>query len=275
MVTCTIAYFSQKGSTAKIAKTISDRLRDIGWSVDTSNLAEDLQSMEKSDVIGIGTPTFFFHAPSLVREFIEALPDLDGRPFFVFALYSLHVGDTGNEIRKKLLEKGGQDLGYFKSRGTNHFPGYTRKGILFCSENPSEEELGKAREFADEIARRYQDKDGNVETFDPSPPMMYRLERLASSRWLTDHLMSRTFVVDKESCIKCGKCVDACPTDNVHLDEEGFPEWGQDCILCLSCEIACPEKAISSILDSKLMSPIINYNISKGRENPEIAFKRV
>lgn len=275
MVTCNIVYFSQKGSTAKISKTISDRLEGTGWSVSTSNLAEGLPPMENFDVIGIGTPTFFFHAPSLVREFMEGLPDLDDQSFFVFALYSLHVGDTGNDIRQTLLDKGGRDLGYFKSRGTNYFPGYTRKGILFCSENPSEEELDKAKEFADEISKRYQSETARVETFDPSPPMMYRLERLASTRWLTDHLMSRTFVVDKETCINCGKCVDACPTDNVHLDEEGYPEWGQDCVLCLSCEISCPEESISSILDSKLMSPIINYNISKGKENPEIGFKRI
>ncbi|MBS3796029.1 MAG: EFR1 family ferrodoxin [Candidatus Thorarchaeota archaeon] len=275
MVTCNIAYFSQSGSTAKIADMISRQLEEIGWFVKTSNLAENSAPTESSDVLGIGTPTFFFHAPSLVTEFIDGLPNLDGRPFFVFALYSLHIGDTGNDIRKKLLEKGGRDIGYFKSRGTNHFPGYTRKGVLFCPENPSKEELDDARGFANQVAKRYQDEHVTVEQFDPSPPVMYRLERLASNRWLTDHLLSRTFVVDKDACINCGTCVDACPTNNIELDEEGFPKWGQNCILCLSCEIACPEDAVSSMLDSSLMSPIIKYNISQGKDNPDVCFEKI
>ncbi|MGV9169575.1 MAG: EFR1 family ferrodoxin [Promethearchaeia archaeon] len=271
MVNCQIIYFSQMGSTAKIANVISENLREQGWSVDTTNLAKESPSrlVRDYDVLGIGTPTFFFHASSLMTEYVQSLPTLNGMPFFVFALYSIHVGDTGNDIRKKLSEKGGRDIGYLKSQGTNHFPAYTRKGVLFCSQNPSRKELDQARSFAIGVVSRYGIDNPPVSQFDPSPPLMYRLERLASKRWLTNHILSRTFSVDEEACIHCRKCVDACPTDNVRVDEEGFPEWGQNCVLCLSCEIACPEGAISCILDSQLLSPIIDYNIAKEMENLE------
>jgi len=276
MVNCLIIHFSQMGSTAKVADSLSDVLREQGWSINTVNLAEDSSpTVEDYDVLGIGTPTFFFHPPALVTEFVEEIPPLDGKPFFVFALYSLHVGDTGNDIRKRLTENGGRDIGYLKIRGTNHFPGYTRKGILFCPENPSETELDDVSEFASSVLTRYQEDGLPVEEYDPKPPKMYRLERLASKRWITNTLLSRTFSVDEEACISCGKCVSVCPTENIRLADDGIPEWSHDCILCLSCEIACGEDAISCILDSRLMGRIIDYNITKGIEDPGVEYKEI
>jgi flavodoxin/NAD-dependent dihydropyrimidine dehydrogenase PreA subunit len=276
MVNCLIVYFSQMGSTAEVANSLSDDLREQGWSIDMVNLAEDSSPMvEDYDVLGIGTPTFFFRPPALVTEFVDEIPPLEGRPFFVFALYSLHVGDTGNDIRERLAEKGGSDIGYLKIRGTNHFPGYTRKGILFCPENPTEAELDIVSEFASSLFGRYQDDGLPVQELDPKPPRMYRLERVASRRWLTNNLLSRTFSVDEEACISCGKCVSVCPTENIHLHDSGIPKWGHDCILCLSCEITCPEDAISCILDSRLMGRIIDYNITKGIEDPCVEFKEI
>ncbi len=264
------------GSTAKVANLLSEGLGEQGWSVNMVNMLEDsCPPVEHFDVIGIGTPTFFFRPPALVTEFVDEISSLEGRAFFVFALYSLHVGDTGNDIRERLTQNGGRDIGYVKIRGANHFPGYTRKGILFCPENPTEAELDEVSEFANSLIYRYHEDEVAVQESDPKAPRMYRLERLASKRWVTNNLLSRTFSVDEEACISCGKCVSVCPTKNILLDDDGIPKWGHDCILCLSCEINCPEDAISCILDSGLMGRIIDYNIKKGIEDPCVEYKEI
>lgn len=264
------------GSTAEVARSLTEALQEQDWSVDTVNILEEsFPLIDDYDVLGIGAPTFFFRPPAVVMEILDEIPALDGKSFFVFALYSLHVGDTGNDIRERLAEKGGRDIGYMKIRGTNHFPGYTRKGVLFCPDNPTEADMSKLSEFADSLVNRYHDSGFLVQELDPKPPRMYRLERLASKRWVTNNLISRTFSVDEEACISCGKCVDVCPTKNILLDDDGLPEWGRDCILCLSCEIVCPEDAISCILDSRLMGRIIDYNITKGIEDPDVAYKEI
>lgn len=48
-----------------------------------------------------------------------------------------------------------------------------------------------------------------------------------------------------EECVKCGKCVAACPVGNLKMKSGGYPMWGDQCVSCLACYHACPTKAIS------------------------------
>jgi electron transport complex protein RnfC len=77
-------------------------------------------------------------------------------------------------------------------------------------------------------------------------------------------LTSKQAVLPEESsCIRCGKCVEACPMflipsaiDSLgrRKDFDGFEEYhGLDCIECGSCTFVCPAKRhlIQSIRTSK------------------------
>lgn len=50
-------------------------------------------------------------------------------------------------------------------------------------------------------------------------------------------------VIDKELCVRCGSCVDACQSDVFHGSEEGevprvsYPE---ECWHCNACVFVCP-----------------------------------
>ena len=46
-----------------------------------------------------------------------------------------------------------------------------------------------------------------------------------------------------DSCIKCKKCIQDCPVNNITLDK-GIIKFGNDCMLCLSCIHHCPVHAI-------------------------------
>ena len=46
-----------------------------------------------------------------------------------------------------------------------------------------------------------------------------------------------------EACIGCGKCVELCPLNNIHL-ENGKPVWGKNCTHCMACICYCPKEAI-------------------------------
>ncbi|HBN85185.1 MAG TPA: flavodoxin, partial [Clostridiales bacterium] len=73
---------------------------------------------------------------------------------------------------------------------------------------------------------------------------------------ITDHLKSgiintgfyllfvhaRKFLVT-DSCIGCGICVDACPLDNIYLEDEK-PIWANNCTHCMACICDCPTQAI-------------------------------
>lgn len=55
------------------------------------------------------------------------------------------------------------------------------------------------------------------------------------------------FKVDKEKCIKCGKCAFVCPFTCISMDNE-YPEMiarkEKGCMKCLHCSLICPVEAL-------------------------------
>ncbi len=49
---------------------------------------------------------------------------------------------------------------------------------------------------------------------------------------------------NKEKCISCGKCRQACPMNVNMTDNSRKRENGTECILCMECVKACPKKAL-------------------------------
>lgn len=56
------------------------------------------------------------------------------------------------------------------------------------------------------------------------------------------HLIANDFSVS-EDCVRCGKCVDLCPSGNITI-KNGEIRFGQSCVACLGCYHRCPQKAI-------------------------------
>lgn len=70
-------------------------------------------------------------------------------------------------------------------------------------------------------------------------------------------------------CIRCGKCVEACPTHVIKPLEKGLAigtpyidySEGQDCIRCMDCTNVCPTNALMKIREEELNigTAIIDY----------------
>lgn len=46
-----------------------------------------------------------------------------------------------------------------------------------------------------------------------------------------------------EACTGCGRCVELCPLNNIHLAER-HPHWGNRCTHCMACICGCPAEAV-------------------------------
>jgi flavodoxin/ferredoxin len=276
MLKTLIVYYSLGGTTAKIADSIAAGLRSAGHKVELHNIREGApKNIEGYDAIGIGTPVYYFRPAFNIMEYIKSLPDLHGMQAFVFTLYGTYPGTTGNDVRNALSLAGAEEIGYFKCRGADYFNGYLREGYLFSADNPTQNELAQAEKFGKTLAGVMSGRAYVPPPDDPEPPLMYRLERLLSSRWIVNRIYSRLFSVNRQRCTACNICVQLCPTKNIAVDETGRPVWKTNCLLCVSCELKCPEEAITSPVSWPLFYPAVLYNVNRASKDPEIPHAKV
>lgn len=269
-----IATFSQNGSTRKVADQIALGLGSSDFHVTQMSITgKESPDVKEYDIIGIGTPTYFFNPPYNVMDFVKNLKGLEGKSTFVFVLHGTNQGNCGNWIRKELNKKGSRDLGYFRSYGADYWIGYIKRGTMFSHTSPDPQELSSAEAFGRTLALRYTDKSPQIEKFDPPTPFIYGLERMFVARPLARMMYSKTFRADK-NCDNCGICIKKCPVANISENEKGKLIWQSNCLLCATCELSCPKDAIHSALDWAIFAPFMIYNISHSK-NRKIPFINV
>jgi flavodoxin/ferredoxin len=271
-----IVYFSQGGTTAKVAGSIATGLRREGYQVDLHNMKEEQQpDISGYDLLGIGSPVYFFRPPFIVTDYLKSLPELGGLPAFTFVLHGTYRFDTGRSIRRVLARKGAQDVGYFHCHGADFFLGYIKQGYLFSPDHPTPAELSLAEDFGSQVAGRVAGKPSSLAEQDRLPPLVYRLQRLSLNRWFAEQIYSRFFRLDKEKCDACGLCMKMCPRANISEDKDGYPVWGRNCLLCLTCEMKCPKDAITTPISWPFIRPIMKYNVSHASRDPSLDHVRV
>lgn len=269
-----IATFSQTGSTKKIADRIAKGISSSNCEVTHLSISESrIPDLQDYDIVGIGTPTYFFRSPFIVKDFVQSLEGLENKSSFVFISHGTNQGDCGNWIRRELNKKGSKDLGYFRSFGADYWMGYIKRGVLFSPDSPNESELASAEDFGKTIVTRYNDKIPVIDNYDPLTPFMYSMERMFVARPLAKMVYSKTFSADK-NCDNCGICIKKCPTNNISENIHGELKWDSKCMLCATCELSCPKDAIHSALDWKIFAPFMIYNISHSK-NKKIPYVNV
>jgi len=275
-----IVYFSQGGTNAWVADAIATGIRQAGYETDLWNLTNGRPpDVGGYQLLGIGSPVYYFHLPLNVLRYVKRLPRLGGIPAFVFIVHGSHRIDTANWLRRTLERKEAREVGYFHCRGEAHVLPLLREGYLFSPNRPSEAELREAKSFGEAIAERAAGAQYVRPPLEPKPPLIYRLERLLASRWLMQHVYSRLFRVDSSKCTACGLCMEVCPTGNITRDPRGFPQWDRRCLVCLTCEMKCPEEAITSALSRSFPGVLIRwlfrYNVRQWVREGELTYVRV
>ena len=240
----TLIYFSQTGNTRQVAETMADAFRQAGHSTRTISFKKVVpEDATKGDLLGVGAPCFSSQAPTPVKEFLRALPSLDGRPAFVFATSGGAPGRVLYDLTRLLRRKGANVAGGFLARGQVYDPVPCLLGRF--PGRPNAQDLEYARRFAVAVAEHV--SAGRSDPFAESRPDVlrpgwgfYDWAALINVDPVLRLLLPEP-KPDPTRCNQCRWCVYECPMHNITL--QPHPVLGGQCIRCYRCLAGCPHKA--------------------------------
>ncbi len=189
------------------------------------------------DCVGIGYPIHAFCAPEPIIELCEKLPAVENKPTFIFKSSGegLHINDCSSQKILKIVRKKGYDVTLehhivmpynmiyrHKDEMAKHMWIYAQAlSDLNCREILA----GKREKVKRNVFKRMW-----------FSPIGFTERHFA-------HLHGPIFKVNKKKCINCGKCIKACPRDNIKI-VDGKYKFGHNCVLCMGCSFGCPKDAI-------------------------------
>ncbi len=242
-----IIVFSQSGYTRIAAECIRDGLVSTpGEECDIINLADaDTDKFSDYDQIGIGCPVYYYKEPFHVIDFIENLPDLTGKNWFVFCSHGSIMGAALHLMSERLKKKGAVIVGYYDMYADACSPFALQP--TYTTGHPDEIDKEEARSFGRELAERTpRIAQGETDIIPACKPV--------DEQWIKEAEMLNPeiikfiippYTINQETCIKCHKCEETCPVNGI--DIEADPPRVQDpCIGCTYCVMACPTCSIEA-----------------------------
>jgi len=240
-----IVYFSQTGATRQVAEAVSAGLRGQGLQCKTVELLKaDAGQAGRLDILGIGTPVFYYKEPAIVKRFIEQLPKVKGKPAFTFITHGGNPVNTLRRMQKLLARRGYTVVNSFSCSGFDSYPMYLKSFREWG--RPNAADLQAARDFGERLAvecRWLRDE----KRFALPKYKFVGGKYLLLSQVLKGGMMKRTFpahTVDEQVCTRCGTCARSCPTGAISL--EPYPRVSEACLWCYLCERICPVQAFTN-----------------------------
>ncbi len=241
-----LIYFSQTGNTRKVAKAMAAVLNSEGHSARTISYRKVSHTdFQEPEILGVGAPCFESQAPSVVREYLWDLPNLDHKKAFVFSTSGGAPGKVLYDLAKPLMNKGAKVVGGFLCRGTCFHPVPCLVGRF--PERPNEQDLDKAKDFARKLLNHL-DSDTSGPMPESRPDALkhgygfYQFIGSIMNDPLVRFLLPKPKTIE-EKCTECGWCVAECPTNSMNLTPQ--PVVADTCFRCYRCLTGCPEEALS------------------------------
>jgi len=241
-----VLWYSQTGHTRRIGKVIGHEWLKAGMSVDFSDYRDAaVADLASYDLIAIGTPVYYMDVPANLRDWIRALPAIDGIPVAAWVTYGGH-GDGQHNTACGLLEemagKGAVPVGMDTFGNMSTFaPTWSmgnEKRILKYKDRPNDTTYERARRFAANLLVRIQA--GKIFEIDRELGLD-SLGRLLPQVWFTKLLITN-HQIDPEVCIECGLCMEKCPVGAIDLKENTIDH--HNCVACIGCVNNCPAGAV-------------------------------
>jgi len=252
----TIYYFSGTGNSLKVAKDISDGLKDTEIiQICRNNIGFNNTTSKK---IGFVFPVYVSGMPLLVKEFIEKVEIPKDAYIYSVVTFGASAGASISQLERILTYKGIKLSAAFKMKMPGNYQvmysPFSEKKQKRCFENEKENitkivksinsgEIVKSNGAIDKVMKSV----GSMmySSFDP-------------------YEKDENFWTDGK-CNGCGICAKVCPANNIIMNDQK-PQWQHKCEQCVACMQWCPQKSIQ----------YKKVTIKRGRyHHPDIAAKEL
>lgn len=236
-----IFYFSGTGNSRWVAERLAreqnETLYFIPHCIRDKNYSFSLRNNEK---IGFVFPIYSWGPPLIVLQFIKQLQVISYQGQYLFFVCSCgdDIGLTQNVFVDAISRKGWKcDAGFSVIMPNNYvlLPGF--------DVDPDDVRRKKLTEAVDRVQLVSHSICCEAHLFDCNEGRFPYLKTRVINPLFNKFPTNPKKFHAADSCVGCGRCVKACPIQNVKLVDRK-PEWGSYCTSCLACYHVCPEHAV-------------------------------
>ena len=232
-----IALFSATGNSRLVARSLAI-LNANEPIIPILTLTQDM--VEGQDRIIWVFPVHAWGVPGVVEDVIGRLNFPPATKHYMVATCGDDIGHTDRIWRQLIESRGGTTVGAFSIRMPNTY--VLLPGMDTDSDSVAAGKLLDAPSRIEFIAKAI--RHGMAIT-DIQPGALPWLKSRLIRPFFRRFLMSpKPFHADPSRCAGCGRCAKACPLDNITLDTEKHPQWGDRCATCLACFHVCSSHAV-------------------------------
>ncbi len=231
-----ILCFSGTGNSAYVAKVLAKELDDGIISINDRIKNDNTVAIHSDKDWVVVTPVYAWQMPHIVRDWLMKVEFFGSKNFYFVFTCGQDVGNAGGNAKALCAKKKWKYKGY---AGVVMPENYI---AMFKAPNKeeSEEIVERAHRVIDSAVIRI--KDGNLLKV-RAVGNMDRFKSGTLNKGFYRFWVKADKFYAKDNCTSCGKCVEACPLNNISL-KDGKPQWGKDCTHCMACICGCPVEAI-------------------------------
>ena len=231
-----VFYFSGTGNSKYIAKCIADALDGDLLNINDRIKTADTNPVQADEDVVLVTPTYAWRIPRVVSGWISKTVLPNAKQIWFVMNCGSEIGNAA-KYNQELAKK--KNLKYM---GTAQIVMPENYIAMF-----SAPETAVARAIVEKAKPNIQNVIGCIQAGLEFPaPRNNLYDRFMSSAvnpiFYKKIVKADSFTAN-DTCIGCGKCVQLCPLNNIHLNN-GKPEWGSLCTHCMACICYCPREAI-------------------------------
>jgi len=239
-----IYYFSATGNTRYVACLLAKELNDEAVSITDATNTSTAKGQEAGSLV-LCFPVHGWRVPSIVVKFLKAhsLKKIEGSMYVVLTCGD-DCGQTIKYLRKVTDSVGLSIAGAFSVQMPESYVGLPFMDV--DNKVREQQKIANARLKVPQIAKAI--REGRRAVYDVYEGSCALLKSKIFGGFFHNVLITdKTFSVNQDTCIGCGKCVNVCQVDNMEMSPSRKPVWKHTgrCMTCMACYHVCPRHAIS------------------------------